>query len=355
MSATGATPGRDSSDADKHRTPEQMPGLLARFDDPYGITWRVANAIRRFDPARSLRFVRAWVTPPVHKAPILIVGMPRSGTQFLFHLLRESPVLGSMPREGHDVWRKYHHPRRNAWRSDRVGAGQVLRGERRFVMAWFASFTGGRRLVEKTADNVVRVPYLLELFPDAVFVVMKRNPCDVLNSYINMWRQPQGRFRTYFVPVDLNIPGYPHRRRWCSTLIDGWRDLVTSPVPEIAFAQWLQYVDGIEEARRIVPAAQWVECHFEDLLVRPEATLRNLCRDLDVAPDALVAAKLLELVRNPVNALTPPGDEKWRTDNAEEIRALLPRIALQAPRLGYTVDPLTGACDWPTRREPNRA
>ena len=339
----------------KHRTREQMPGVLRRFDDPYGITWRVANAVRRVDLARTVRFLRAWLSPTVHRAPILIVGMPRSGTQFLFHVLRESPALGGMPREGHDVWRTYHHPRRSGWRSDHVGPGQVSRAERRFVNAWFTSFAGDRRLIEKTADNVVRIPYLLELFPDATFVVMKRNPCDALNSYINMWRQPQGRFRSYFVPVDLGIPGYPHRRRWCSTLIEGWRDLVTAPVPEIAFAQWLQYVDGIENARRSVPAAQWIECYFEDLLARPEATLADLCRRLDLVVDPLVSAKLQELVRHPVNAMTPPGDEKWRSDNVDEVRALLPRIALHAPRLGYTVDPLTGACDWPTRREPSRA
>jgi len=324
-----------------------MPGLLARFDDPYGIAWRIANAVRRFDPVRTLRFVRAWVNPPEHKAPILVVGMPRSGTQFLFHLLRESPVLGSMPREGHDVWRRHHHPRRDGWQSDRVGAGQVRPGERRFVNAWFASFTGGRRLVEKTADNVLRVPYLLELFPDAMFVVIKRNPCDVLNSYINMWRQPQGRFRSYFVPAALQIPSYPHRHQWCSTLIDGWRDLITSPVPEIAFAQWREYVERIVEARRIVPAGQWIEFHFEDVLAHPESTMADLYQRLGLVPDAGMAAKLEELLANPINTLSPPGHEKWRTQNAEEVRALLPKISRLAPELGYTIDSASGTMRWP--------
>jgi len=350
MSAAGG----DSSHADKHRTREQMPGLLARFDDPYGITWRVANAIRRFDPVRSLRFVRAWMNPPAHKAPVLIVGMPRSGTQFLFHLLRESPELGSMPREGHDVWRKYHHPRRNAWRSDRVGAGEVQRGERRFVMAWFASFAGGRRLLEKTADNVVRVPYLLDLFPDATFVVIKRNPCDVLNSYINMWRQPQGRFRTYFVPATLRIPGYPHPHQWCSTLIDGWRDVASLPVPAIAFAQWKAYVEHIVDARRLVPPDRWVEFHFEDLLAQPESTMAGVYQRLGLVPDAGMAAKLQELLANPINTLSPPGHEKWLIQNADEVRALLPQISKLAPELGYAVDAATGAVTL-TRREPNRA
>lgn len=327
----------------KHDTREQMPGLLAHLDDRYGIVWRVANAIRRVSVARTARFMRAWIQPQVHRAPILIVGMPRSGTQLLFHLLQESPQLGSMPREGHDVWRAYHHPRLGAWRSDRVGAGEIRRGERRFVNAWFSSYCGGRRLLEKTADNLVRVPYLLELFPDACFVVVKRNPCDVLNSYINMWRQPQGRFRSYFVPAELRIPTYPHRHRWCSTLIDGWRELTTAPVPEIAFAQWLEYVRCLAEARRLVPPSQWVELSFEEMMSRPEATMAGVYERIGIEPDAGMAAKLSELLANPINALSPPGHEKWRTGNADEVRALLPRLVAPAASLGYLLDPATGA------------
>ncbi len=329
--------------AHKSDTREQVPRSLARFDDRFGIVWRLTNAIRRVDPARTVRFVKAWVRPPTHRAPILIVGMPRSGTQMLFHLLRESPELGSMDVEGHDAWRAYHHPRRQGWTSDRVRAGNVRFGEQRFVNAWFATYTDGRRLLDKTADNLMRVPYLLELFPDAIFVVAKRNPCDVLNSYINMWRHPQGRFRSYFVPADLHIPTYPHPRRWCSTLIDGWRDLTTSPVPEIAFEQWRQYVERIEEGRRLVPRKQWVELSFEDLIATPEVTIAGLYKSIGIAPDAALTAKLKELIENPINSLSPPGHEKWRTQNAAEILELLPKIVGPAAVLGYKVDPATGA------------
>jgi hypothetical protein len=324
-------------------TKEQMPGVLARLDDPYGIVWRGNNAIRRIDPARTARFVRAWLRPPTHRRPILIVGMPRSGTQFLFHVLRASQELGGMPREGHDVWRAYHHPRRSHWRGDRVRAGQVQPGERRYVNAWFASYCGDRRLIDKTADNLVRVPYLLELFPDALFVVLKRYPCDVLNSYINMWRQPQGRFRSYFVPARLEIPGYPHTHRWCSTLVEGWQKLTASPVLQIALAQWLEYMTCLEEARRIVSTTQWLEVAFEDLLSKPEETFRLVCERLEVTMEPGLRDKLGELVAHPINALTPPGHEKWRSQNADEVRALLPSILEPSARLGYRLDPDTGA------------
>lgn len=319
-----------------------MPGLLARIDDPFGITWRIANAVRRFSPARTARFVRAWLRSPQYRRPILIVGMPRSGTTLLFRVLREHPSLGSLPREGHDVWRRFHHPRRSGWRSDHVGAGEVRRGEARWVRAFFASHIGETRLLEKTADNLVRVPYLLDLFPDAFFVVLTRDPCDALNSYINMWRHPLGRFRSYFVPVDLRIPGYEPRRRWCSTLIEGWRDLTSSPVPEIAFRQWRTYVECLEAARRLVPASQWIEVRFEDLLAHPQDALDGLCRRIDLTVTPRMRETLADFVARPVNAMSPEGQGRWRGRNRAEIESLLPRMVGPALALGYVLDPAAG-------------
>ena len=74
-----------------------------------------------------------------------------------------------------------------------------------------------------------------------------------------MWKQPGGRFRSYYVPTDLDIPGYGQKRMWCSTLIRGWREFASKPVHEIAFEQWRQYVDAVEEARLVVPSGQWVD------------------------------------------------------------------------------------------------
>lgn len=334
--------------AQRGRTPEQMPSLLTRLDDPYGIIWRVSNLLRRFSLTRTLRFAAGYMRRLHYSRPIFIIGMPRSGTTFLFYLLRASSQLGSLPREGHDIWRMYHHPRYAGWDSDYVGPGQVRFGERRFVKAFLYAYCGTQRFVEKTGDNCVRLPYLLDLFPDALFVVMKRNPCDVINSYINMWRHPQGRFRSYFVPQDLAIPGYPHRRQWCFTLIKGWRDFVDAPIPEIAFAQWSQYVEIITAARTQIPPTRWLELYFEDLLQHPDETTAALYQNLQLDPEPGMHARLEELLANPVNALTPPGQDKWRSQNAEEIQALLPRIAPLAQKLGYHIDPATGSIDYPT-------
>jgi hypothetical protein len=339
--AVGRVPIKIAPEEDRHAAP-QVPGLLARIDDPYGIIWRINNAIRRFSFVRALRFLKGLIVAPSYSRPILIVGMPRSGTTMVFHILRASDALGSRPSEGHNIWRRFHHPRKSDWNSDHVGAGQVRWGERRYVNAHFYAYAGRKRLIDKTADNVVRIPYLLELFPDAIFVVMKRNPCDAINSYINMWKQPGGRFRSYFVPTDLDIPDYPQRRMWCSTLIRNWRDFASRPIHEIAFEQWRQYVDAIEEGRRLVPAKQWVEVFFKDFVLHPEITSRHLFDRLEIDPTPSVDEKLQEVLAEPINTISAPAWEKWRVQNPAEITELLPRIAERCSALGCRVDPVTG-------------
>jgi hypothetical protein len=335
---------REGERAVRKHLPDQVPGRLRRFDDPFGITWRVVNAWRRFSVRRSLRFLAGLARNPTYRDPILVVGLPRSGTTLLHHLLRSSSELVSLPHEGHNLWRMFHHPRWSGWDSDRVGAGEVKLLERRMINASLYAWCGTGRLIEKTADNLLRVPYLLELFPDATVVVMKRDPCDVLNSYINGWRHPQGRFRSYYVPERLTIPGREPTRQWCSTLIPGWRELRSSPVPEIALAQLRAYVMALEEARRIVPERRLVEIHLESLLESSDRVYPATLDRLRLRPEVGMRRKLEELLANPVNALSAPRAQKWRAQNPDEVSALLPELEPLARALGYRLDPGSGAC-----------
>ena len=332
-----------------------VPRRLERFDDQLGITWRVINMIRRTSLRRGLWLLAGYARGSACERPVFILGAPRSGTSTLFSLLAESSSLAAP--EGHDIWRLLHHPRYSGWRSDRVEASDVRRGERRFVASRFYSHVGTRRLVEKTPENSFRLPYLVELFPDAVFVIQKRDPCDVINSMINGWRNPQGRFRSYYVPQDLRIPGYPQRRRWCFPLIEGWREYTSSTISEIAFAQWDQVTKAIEEGRRLVPPSRWLDVYLEELVERPRETMAHICQWVGISFEPVLERKLEEVLARPVKATSPPRRSKWRTENADEIRSMLPEIAAAASTRGYAVDPLTGDVEpkRPTERSPRVA
>ena len=338
---------------------EQLPAWARPFDDRWGITWRVVGWLRRLSVRRTARFAGAFLRPNTHERPVFIVGVPRSATTTLFRILRESPELGALPGEGHDLWRAFHHPRYGGWQSDCIAAGNVRPVERRFVAAYLSCYFDETRFVEKTPENAFRVPYLLDLFPDAHFVAVWRNPCDVINSLIKGWRQPQGRYRSYFVPEPLAIPGYTPTRQWCFALIEGWRNLTSSPIPEIAFAQWHAAAEALTASRSSLPRARWTDIYLEDWLANPEEELARLLARLDLAGGAGLDAALRRWMGEPANALpaAPAAQrsdhESWRAENPSEIQPLISRIAETTSRLqiGYQIDPQTGA----VRRDPTRA
>lgn len=317
---------------------------MLNFDDPWGISWRVKNQVTRFNMRRFFRFLRGYIQTHNRIRPVFILGAARSGTTMLFQVLNRSSELGSLPREGHDMWRMYHHPRYTNWDSDSVGSGQIKLGERRFINAFLYAYFVQSRFIEKTPENCLRIPYLLDLFPDAHFIIIKRNPCDVISSLINGWREPTARFRSYYVPVDLKIPSYPHRRLWRFALIKDWRNYISSPVSEIAFEQWRQCIEGLMAGSSSVPANRWTEVYLENLLEKPDKELQRIISAIGIQPEPILFRRLHELVVNPVNALSPAGKSKWRNENEADINTLLPQIIPLAEKTGYLLDPKTGEC-----------
>ncbi|HEX2241438.1 MAG TPA: sulfotransferase, partial [Actinomycetota bacterium] len=127
--------------------------------------------------------------------PIFIVGAPRSGSSLLHSVLVASRQIGHWSGEAHEVWEADHHPAFRQWSSNVLEATDatpeaVARIRRQFFLA-----TGPRkRFLEKTPRNSLRIPFIETIFPDALFIHLKRDGRDNVNSLINAWRTP--RYRT---------------------------------------------------------------------------------------------------------------------------------------------------------------
>ena len=309
----------------------QTPTWLSRFEDPWGIVWRVSNLARRISLSRTVKFGAALLREQRFDRPLFIIGAPRSGTTAVFRWLAAAPGFGSLPREGHDLWRAYHHPRYGGWKSDAVGSGELGLGERRFAGAFLRSYFSEARFVEKTPENSFRVPYILDLFPDARFLVVRRDPLATMRSLINAWRDPTGRFRSYYVPEELRIPDYPHSRQWCFALIEGWRELRSSPIPEIAGAQWSAFADALREARGRVASGRWMEIRLEDLIERSDEVSAQVHAFAGIDPDRRLAEALETVTRDPVYALNSGGGD-------EDVQALAPRFEEKILASGYQLE-----------------
>jgi hypothetical protein len=188
------------------------------------------------------------------------------------------------------------------------------------------------RLLEKTPENCLRLPFLLALFPDARIIYLIRDGRNNVNSLIEGWKQPY-LFPGYQVPVDFSIPGYT-RGRWAFTLIPGWRDLVDTSLEEISARQWVRCNEAAlahrEETARTVP---YLTVRYEDLIAQPGEVLPQIANFIGVDFELDLGRFAEGLPR--INVVSAPGREKWRRQNFEAIQRVLPIIDPMMMRLGY--------------------
>ncbi|MBA2313227.1 MAG: sulfotransferase [Actinobacteria bacterium] len=306
------------------------PGVV---DDP--LPQRIEVFVRR----RLLHFKRLWLqfrsasahAGTVPERPIFILGCPRSGTTLLFRLLRRHELLGAPLGEGHILWNTYQHPRLRGWTSDRLTADDIHPDEPGRIYAGITKIAGRARFMDKTPRSSLRVPYLNELFPDAVFVLLKRNGPDTVSSLIEGWTLRHGM--SYRLPEPLDLAEYKGRF-WCYLLPPGWRDWSHSSIPEVAA---LQYVSSYETALADlahIPKERILELRFEDLLARPEMEIARILEGLGLPPSKAVTAMASNLGAHPVQTTSPPRPDKWR-DREDQIRPIMPLIAPTMAKLGY--------------------
>ena len=298
--------------------------------------WHLRRAVflvRRSTPrlARPLsRLVEAG--PP--RSPVLIIGCPRSGTTALRGVLMASEELASVQAEGHILWDEFHPRRRRSATSDALGGHDVLARERRYVHLAVRLWTRGRRFLDKTPENCLRIDYLDALFPDATFVFLHRRAADNVNSLMEGWRA-RPRFVTHRLPEPLTGIAPLDGGRWSFVLIPGWRALRHAPLETICAHQYIACNQAILAAQERLDPARWVQVSYEALTEEPVARARSIFEALDLEFTPAVeqaAGRLSETTA--ATALTPPRPDKWREQNREAVEAILPLVEETEHRLG---------------------
>ncbi len=113
-----------------------------------------------------------------------------------------------------------------------------------------------RRLVLKSPTHSFRIPTLLELFPDARFVHIVRNPYVVFSSTVNLWK-------TLYETHGLQKPTFA-----------GLEDHV--------FGTFTHLYNRLEMAKPRIPPGRFHELHYEDLIANPLGQMRRLYDALEL-------------------------------------------------------------------------
>ena len=118
------------------------------------------------------------------------------------------------------------------------------------------------RLLLKSPTHSCRIPVLMEMFPRARFIYLVRSPYSVIPSTINMWTrlfEAQGLQRARGDIIRRNV-----------------------------FAGYRHLINRVEETRSQVPAGQFSEVRFEDLIANPIGVAGDIYKELDLGrPEAL--------------------------------------------------------------------
>lgn len=284
--------------------------------------------------ARSASSARPSADPL--RQPVFIVAAPRSGSTLLFETLAASEQLVTVGGEAHWLIEGIDRLRVGApdVGSNRLTADACTREIAELIQEEVAkrlvdhrglpvAQINGRRFLEKTPKNALRIPFFDRLFPDAKFIFLWRDPRGNLSSIIEAWRS--GNWKTYNGLEGFDGP-------WSLILPPGWRDLNGRPLEEIAAFQWETTNRIIIEDLAALAAERWTTVNYRDFVAAPRVTAERLCRFMGMDEDPALSARTAAPLPWSRFTQTPPRADKW-TLNANAVERMLPRVAATWQRL----------------------
>ena len=256
--------------------------------------------------------------PPVEESPIFVVAFPRSGTTLLEQILDAHPALRSMD-ETPFLKRTLEQVRELGIRYPaelgRLSAAQL----QQIRSGYWSEVHGkielgrGQRLVDKNPLNMMRLPLIRRLFPEARIVLAVRHPCDTLLSCFVQ------EFRADLALISRDLPTLAHNFR---TAFDFWY----AQLPLLGGATFeLRYetlvTDFAVEVRRL---AEFLLLPWDEALLAPAAHARS---------KAYISTPSYSQVVEPIN---PRSIGRWK-NYQRHFAAALPHLTPYLERWGYSI------------------
>jgi tetratricopeptide (TPR) repeat protein len=257
--------------------------------------------------------------PSMLRSPVFVIGFPRSGTTLLEQMLDAHPDFRSMDERGY-VYQLIERMEQAGQRYPAelatltpVEADQLRAVYWRLVERTLPDL-GQRRLVDKNPLNMLCLPMILRLFPDARIILCIRHPCDVLLSCsMQAFRSPA--FRAMCSSLPRLARGYTEAFTQCCGHLEVFKPRV-------------------------------LEWRYESVVADPDAAVARLGDFLEVADasammDFAASARRKQFIATPSYAqVTQPVSTaavgRWM-HYREQFEPVLPNLRPWIERFGYQV------------------
>jgi hypothetical protein len=283
--------------------------------------------------------------------PIIIVAAPRSGSTLLFETMSHARSLWTIGDESHLVFEHINelNPAVGICKSNRLShehaATNIVERIRQVFLQQLRSpegraysdaavhAKGKPRFLEKTPKNSLRIPFLNQIFPDARYIYLFRDPRENLSSMIEGWRS--SRFVTY-----RQLPGWPDQ--WSFLLPPGYSNMQGKPLEEIVAFQWRAANQFILDDLSQLPEERWTALSYSELISDAQTTIERLCRFADIPFDPHLQAHCENALPLSRYTGTAPRPGKWRK-NAAMIERVMPQLQSTIESIQNAVAPHTSS------------
>jgi hypothetical protein len=191
-----------------------------------------------------------WDRPQEDEFALVNLGMPSPYLAWAFP--NHGPVadeyldLRTLPAHERETWKR-------TWRDfvHRV----ALRGDQRIVL--------------KSPTHTARMRTILEVFPDAKFIHIVRDPLVVFPSTVRLWKSLS------------EVQGFQHLREGAAWIENHVLDT------------FVRMYECFEQDRELVPPGRLIDVRYEDLVADPVGQMREIYQQLDLGDFATVEPEVM--------------------------------------------------------------
>lgn len=281
------------------------------------------------------------------KPPIILLGNFRSGTTLLQKLISTHPDVVPL-YEPVGLW-LYADPRRSHDEFDKKDATDRVKRYVRNEFLQFQQQNGNRIIAEKTPHNILRIPYVRAIFPEAHFLYIVRNPLSFVSSVELKWQQPATRKRIAkrlkYTPL-TQLHHYLKRflnQQWNNRILRRkylsiWgprykgiqEDLKTEDLMVVIARQWSRSSAKAEQDLALFEAGRVLRLRYEDFVEDPIFDMERIC--------AHCGLQMTEDMAKTVKATVKTDRRlKWQRFETHVLARIIPELSDEMERNGYEI------------------